>query len=660
MGERIKKEVRAAAARKRDGRRDENGAVGVWVIGQDSEAGDAGINGVGFRKGVIAGDEDMMDMDVDPESDSVYANHSPGNDHDVNTPSVTMTSAPHSEATPASSGPSHVLTPASSSSPHAYSAYHSSPLPPSTKASTLRSSKDPDMDRYMIMLFLDHIFPLLYPFYRPHMLVGGRGWVLHLIDECSALFHTTMCLSSYFFSSLVSSGGAVPAGSGEATCRGAAWNQLLETTGRMFEVLREELDQSQARYCEAKNAASWGAEGGSTGQAKPPVAMPCDKTSIRMMASIVQLQRFELVAASFQNCSVHLRAAATIFKGAVSGVWPGETGREPLGDFGEMMERMNLLKSATMKEIEKGMPLFTIWTHEQAAFRFFTALLVVDDVILATASGERPLLRDYHEQLFEANSGEKGSSKAHLNLEEFVGCDNEVFLALAETLDIERWKKEEAARGSLDIIELYQRVNVVKATLESSLVKLEQQSNALHGGIWAREQQSQAAEIPYYGNSLTPQVDKITRINAARIWGFAVRIYLMVVMSGWQPANTIIRSSVEQVITLLEELPRTECRRGLSWPYAIAGCLAEPDQQHRFTELVFAQYSQSNTTNSDEKLAFTRGVDVAAGLAKFGTMMTALGIMRKVWEMRRNRTSDVRNWDLGWCLRCLGSTALLV
>lgn len=45
------------------------------------------------------------------------------------------------------------------------------------------------------MNFLDHVFPLQFPMYKPGILEGGRGWLLALLLRMKPLYHAALALS---------------------------------------------------------------------------------------------------------------------------------------------------------------------------------------------------------------------------------------------------------------------------------------------------------------------------------------------------------------------------------------------------------------------------------------------------------------------------------
>lgn len=47
------------------------------------------------------------------------------------------------------------------------------------------------------MHFLDHVFPLQFPVYRPGIQGGGRGWLLSALLQTKSLYHAALALSAY-------------------------------------------------------------------------------------------------------------------------------------------------------------------------------------------------------------------------------------------------------------------------------------------------------------------------------------------------------------------------------------------------------------------------------------------------------------------------------
>lgn len=62
----------------------------------------------------------------------------------------------------------------------------------------LRLSMD-DREINLVVMYLDYVFPFLFPFYRPRLMDAGRGWLLVLFTRNKALLHTALSLASLFF-----------------------------------------------------------------------------------------------------------------------------------------------------------------------------------------------------------------------------------------------------------------------------------------------------------------------------------------------------------------------------------------------------------------------------------------------------------------------------
>jgi hypothetical protein len=54
------------------------------------------------------------------------------------------------------------------------------------------------------MHFLDHVFPLQYPVYKPAIQEGGRGWLLSALLQTKSLYHAALALSAYHYQTAAS------------------------------------------------------------------------------------------------------------------------------------------------------------------------------------------------------------------------------------------------------------------------------------------------------------------------------------------------------------------------------------------------------------------------------------------------------------------------
>lgn len=56
---------------------------------------------------------------------------------------------------------------------------------------------------FLTSLYLDTVFPCLFPYYHPATLEGGRRWMLTVLKTNHAVFHAAVSLSAYYFTLLL-------------------------------------------------------------------------------------------------------------------------------------------------------------------------------------------------------------------------------------------------------------------------------------------------------------------------------------------------------------------------------------------------------------------------------------------------------------------------
>ena len=445
------------------------------------------------------------------------------------------------------------------------------------------SSGRPDI--VLLTFYLENVFSFLFPFYRPSVLQGGRSWILELMLRSPVFQRVTLCQSSYFFS--LARG---------TTSHDVGWETVLTQTMNAFETLRKAL-----RVIDSSSIAEH------------------IHGTVRILTSIMQVQRFDLVISGYENCQSHLNAALALFV--------------PLLESASVIELTEITSSFNTifrllgpSSLDLSAQSIQIPSAEQAAFRFSSALLIFDDIIAGTALQEQPKLYGYHHSLLASINGRVPS----IDLEPVIGCQNWVLLQIGEIATLDTWKQRCKRAGNLDVMELVQRAAIIKESLEIHLTRLEtdpiipQEVNSIFSVLGADScQQSRA---PARQSSII-----------TRIWAHAARLYLFVVVSGWQPANADVRHHINRILELLmNQLSPPALLRTVVWPFCVAGCLAEPAQEPLFRGLVDAMQPPS----------------------VFGTVRKALDIMEHVWANRN--ADDTLNRDLAACFRRQGDLVLLV
>jgi hypothetical protein len=105
----------------------------------------------------------------------------------------------------------------------------------------------------------------------------------------------------------------------------------------------------------------------------------------------------------------------------------------------------------------------TLWNADQAVFRFFSAMLLVDDIVSSTSLASRPRLREYHAHLLTTDL--KPELEVPLQLEDFIGCQSWALLLAGEIAALDAWKKEMKKDGALPTTQLVQRASMIRRRL---------------------------------------------------------------------------------------------------------------------------------------------------------------------------------------------------
>ncbi|OQU97022.1 Fungal Zn2-Cys6 binuclear cluster domain-containing protein [Cladophialophora immunda] len=441
-------------------------------------------------------------------------------------------------------------------------------------------------DACLFMFYLENLLPFLFPFYRPSLAEGGRSWILDIMMTSPVVRQTALCQSSYFFSLAL----------GTTNCH-VAWEKLLKQTRDAFGTLRQSLQALDERrghenyLCEV----------------------------VRILAGVIQLQRFEISVSSFENYQAHRSAAVALFRRVMD-----STGAEwSWSSFDAVMSRLGT-SSWTLPS-----QCIQVPSAEQAAFRFSSALVLLDDIVASTALQEKPVLYKYHHSLLSGTD----QSGPPIDLEAICGCQNWVLLQISEIAALDAWKQECKRAGDLDVMELVRRAAPIKNTLVAQLSRVEanpaiasKSASSILDGLFT----------PYYHGEHPEQVFAHTAL-VTRVWAHAALLYLFVVVSGWQPTSGDVRHHVSRIVDLLtHQISPPALLRTVVWPFCVAGCLAEPAQE-----------------------ACLRGmVEALQRPSVFGTVHKALEIMENVWHNRE--TEDVATRDLAACFRSQGDLVLLV
>lgn len=449
-----------------------------------------------------------------------------------------------------------------------------------------------DFESNLLMSYLDFAFPVLFPFYNPPVFEAARAWVLTLALKSPAFYHNIIGMAAYFTCAI-----PISPSSERDACTKKSQSELQTHMEKAVQGVQDSLCRMTRMGIHHSLA-----------------------DNVRLLGNIVQLVNFEVVFASSANWEMHLDAAINLFDQTTRQF------RDGANTFSALLEQLR-------GEVPKNC---SFWSPEQAALRFFTALVVHQDVIASTVREETPKLLEHHDELLTRPSRLEVLSRS-LDLDDFTGCPNWVVRSIANISSLNDWKKEAKRAGNLDIVDLVQRATIIQQELRNGNARLDDASMRTA----ARSQASpwQAFEsILAKSDIIKPQTSAQSGMHrtVSKIWAHAAEVYLITVLSGWQPGNVQLRNHVAQALDDLKTIDNPSWLRSLAWPFCIIGCFATEEQETDFLEVANA----------------------SGGLAMFGTLRDAFAIMQKVWSSRYHYNADT--WDIAYCLRILGHSALLV
>lgn len=380
-----------------------------------------------------------------------------------------------------------------------------------------------------VMIYLDHVFPFLFPFYRPSLLETGRHWLLSLLCQNEVSFYTAASLSSYFYSVVQQDARQET----QEDCKALVWTRLLEQIDMAVRTIQQDIADINRHGVQAGLI-----------------------ESAHVLGEIVQLLIVEVTVRRNVDWNIHLTPALAIFEDIFK--YHGSLSTQPNLEY-----LLNQFPPPFAITVAHNKPLPN--TADQSALLFFMAILLFVDVISSTSFDRPPRLQSFHAHLLSSTH----ANEAPIKLEAYIGCQNWVLLAISDISTLGAWKKNAKSAGNLSVINLVNRAGPISQTLEQGLVKLDASlANNTAGPL---------------NNTYTRFEDLTTNrssiATATRIWAHAAYIYLSVVLSGWQPSSPDIQNNVTKVLNLLQDIKAPAQLRSLAWPLCIAGCLALPYQE---------------------------------------------------------------------------------
>ncbi|CAH0014445.1 unnamed protein product [Clonostachys rhizophaga] len=226
-----------------------------------------------------------------------------------------------------------------------------------------------------------------------------------------------------------------------------------------------------------------------------------------------------------------------------------------------------------------------------AGLEFLYANAIWFDIISCVSTGKAPVL-PYKSWL----------AIKKLKMEDVMGCNNRILSLIGDIAQLRLWKEDMDKQGLLSARELVGRGQGIESQLEEEIMKLSSEKD-------------EVCPLP----NVFPTVMKSQANWISHIFALGALVQVHTIVSGPLPYLPEIQRTVQKCIDLLSARPCRCSLQGMVWPLCVLGCMAEPQSQSFFEELV---------SNMDKEYK---------GL---GNSSTVLQIMRGCWGLQMGGRKD--------------------
>ncbi|KFY03746.1 hypothetical protein O988_01257 [Pseudogymnoascus sp. VKM F-3808] len=233
----------------------------------------------------------------------------------------------------------------------------------------------------LLMHFLDHVFSLQFPVYRPSIQDGGRGWLLSALLQTKSLYHGALALSAYH--------------------RRTAASAVLSQPSQIASLVQQE---KHLETC-IKSLNMF-------------TQTSCPNSELGTITAILQLAFFEVFTNYGNAWQAHLRAAMNMYQ------------RCSNNDSAYLS-----LANRSRGVLNEGRPLLeheTAVSNETAQFTLISGAMIWLDIISCLTAPSAPQLLSYHSTVLASDS--------QTRLENIMGCENWVMLQIGRIAALQEQK----------------------------------------------------------------------------------------------------------------------------------------------------------------------------------------------------------------------------
>ncbi|KAH7131847.1 fungal-specific transcription factor domain-containing protein [Dendryphion nanum] len=261
-------------------------------------------------------------------------------------------------------------------------------------------------DSLDLMSFLDYVFPLQYPMYKPSISDGGRGWLMTTILQSDATYHAALALGACYRGTYAN----------DHTTRA----KTLVQQGEHLQITLGMLNRAAHNLC--------------------------PQTTLSIPITMIQVFFFELFNDNPPAWTTHLEGLLNTY----------QCDQKASTKHGLCEEAKDILVG--------GLPAPegpSVITQQVLTFRFLISSLLWLDVISSITTGRKPFLLSHHSKMLNTNS--------QLQLQDHMGCENWVLFQIGKISELYTWKMEAIKESRFSPVDFEFTTLTVKAQIRCSL-----------------------------------------------------------------------------------------------------------------------------------------------------------------------------------------------
>lgn len=373
---------------------------------------------------------------------------------------------------------------------------------------------------FLTTLYLETVFPTLFPWYKPSMLSRGRSWLLSALDTNAGVRHAALALGANYFTLVLARDAPQTL---QLPCGQYAFTAMAKHRQELVHRIHQHVGNSGDLFA------------------------PAAKLDFADIADVLNIIAHALVA------EASISDGQSLYKCLTAGLALVQDALQPFKAVGKL-SLDNILAALEKPPVFDGSdPIGHLRSNHQACFQFTLAVLLYADIISSVALKQAPRLQDYYSLLAPYPFSAPMTGRGSLHMEDYFGCHG--------------W--------ALSLVGRISALHSLNALQEYRLTQGQQLQDAILTGLGSLGALSELPQLQFPVNRAENQ-----RL-VTKMWLHAAWIYLSTVMHGWQTQRLIVYVNMNAVLHIAGIITKQLGLRCPIWPFCIAACMSNNEQEEQ-------------------------------------------------------------------------------